>query len=285
MILRAVGKGTWAAALGLGALVVADQFSRASLARRSRILATSAGLVEVEVTGSGPDVLVLHGTYGGFDQGTWLAKALELRGHRVISISRPGYLGTPDRPSLDGAVELCVATLAALGAERAAVIGISGGGLTALALAKRHPERVNALVMLSAVSGFVTEVGWQLALYLARTGIDMNKAVLASLPGAKSRQLLVELTMSFLIPERRIPGAARDVAVMRSFEPQTDIRVPALVVHGTADHAVPFAHAQRSVSWCAAGELAGIVGGGHLACLTHAEVGERIRAFLSAPRS
>src|SRR5206468_12640157 len=63
------------------------------------------------ITGHGPGVLVLHGGLGGFDQGSWIAHALDLRAHRVIAVSRPGYLGTPDVGSLDAEADLYVAAL------------------------------------------------------------------------------------------------------------------------------------------------------------------------------
>src|SRR5207245_10032035 len=93
---RAVAVG-----LGMFALVLADLRSRASLTRRSRIIATAKGPIELEITGDGHGVLVLHGGLGGLDQGSWIAQTLDLRAHRVIAVSRPGYpgppaLGTPD---------------------------------------------------------------------------------------------------------------------------------------------------------------------------------------------
>ena len=106
---------TVALGLGMVALVLADLHSRASLSRRSRIIATAKGPIEVEITGDGPGVLVLHGGLGGFDQGSWIAHTLDLRVCRVIAVSRPGYLGTPDVGS-------------PLGIERIAVVEVSGAG-------------------------------------------------------------------------------------------------------------------------------------------------------------
>ena len=275
-----MGKAAWAA-LGVGALLVAERRARGALARRSRLLSTRLGPVEVEVTGAGPDVLVLHGSGGGFDQGTWLARALDLRAQRVIAVSRPGYLRTPDRETLDEAVELYVATLDALGVERAAVLGGSGGGMSAAVLAARHPERVSALVMLSAVSGPVTEAGASLALYMARATLDLNTTVVRAVRRRSHLALLLELASTLAAPDQRVRGVLRDLAISRSFVAQR-VSVPTLVIHGTADRAVAFAHAERTQAGCADSELVAIEGGGHLCCLTHAEVGERIRAFLAA---
>jgi len=279
-----VGKAVWLAAFGLvtGATFVLDRRERGSLARRSRVLSTPRGSVEVEITSAGPDVLVLHGSGGGFDQGTWLAHALALRGHRVISMSRPGYLRTPDLETNDDAVELGVAMLDALGVERAAVIGWSAGGMSACGLAMRHPARVSALVMLSAVSGPVTSTGLPLALYFVRTGSHVNRAILAAMGTPTGRRLIAELARTLAAPERRLPGVLRDIAISRSFPAPKAVVVPTLVIHGTADGAVPFEHAERTAAGCTNGELVTIRGGGHFCCVTHQDVGGRVRAFLAS---
>lgn len=59
-----------------------------------------------------------------------------------------------DQPAdLDGRVEQLVAVLDSAGVERATVMGFSEGGSTAIAMAAWHPERVAALVLVSAVPG------------------------------------------------------------------------------------------------------------------------------------
>jgi alpha-beta hydrolase superfamily lysophospholipase len=78
-----------------------------------------------------------------------------------------------------------------------------------------------------------------------------------------------------------VRGGLRDVRLSGSFTPPKGITVAALVVHGTADDAVPFEHAARTVRGCVNGTLIPIDGGRHLSLVTHAEVGERVREFLS----
>ena len=275
---------TWAVALGLGmvAFVLADLRSRASLTRRSRIIATAKGPIELEITGDGPGVLVLHGGLGGFDQGSWIAHALDLRAHRVIAVSRPGYLGTPDLGSLDAEVDLYVAALDALGIERIAVVGVSGGGVSTLHLVGRHPRRVTRVVMLSAVSGPAADPGTGVAGFALRASVDVTKSLLSAALDPAKRQLVAGLFRTFASPERRVRGGLRDLRLSGSFPPPKGITVAALVVHGTADDAVPFEHAERTVRGCMNGTLIPIDGGRHLSLVTHAEVGERVREFLTA---
>ena len=267
-------------ALAAGAAAVLDRRQRRQLARRSRILATPQGMVEVELTGAGPDVLILHGSGGGFDQGTWTARVLGLSRNRVIAMSRPGYLGTPDLGTIDEAVELVRGTLDALNVERASIIAASGGGLAGSAFAMRHPNRLNGLVMLSAVSGPVVRAGLPLACYCARSGTDINRAILGMMRTRGGRRIVAELGRTVAAPERRIAGLLRDLALSQSAPAPAGISVRTLVVHGTADGSVPFAHATRTVGGCLNGELLAIPEGGHLCFMTHPEVGERVRAFL-----
>ncbi len=52
------------------------------------------------------------------------------------------------KPSLESSVEEIAAVVAALGPERVALLGISGGAAPSIAYAARHPERVSHLVLL-----------------------------------------------------------------------------------------------------------------------------------------
>jgi pimeloyl-ACP methyl ester carboxylesterase len=101
--------------------------------------------------GNGPPVLLLHGQPGW--RHDWDAVATELApAHRVIVPDRPGY-GLTGGAAL-GIVEnadAAVALLDDLGVEQATVAGHSWGGGVALAMAQRHPSRVNGLVLVASI--------------------------------------------------------------------------------------------------------------------------------------
>src|SRR5262249_13850464 len=59
------------------------------------IVDTALGRVEYVEHGEGRPVLFVHGSPGGCDQGAVMTEFLAARGFRTISLSRPGYLGTP----------------------------------------------------------------------------------------------------------------------------------------------------------------------------------------------
>lgn len=116
----------------------------------SHVVNTSSGLIEYADVGKGPPVLVIHGAGGGFDQGLEIARPLIDRGLRVIAVSRFGYLRTPlpADASPPAQADAHAALLDALNLDRAAVIGGSAGGPSAMQLCLRHPERCSALVLL-----------------------------------------------------------------------------------------------------------------------------------------
>ncbi|MCH7720409.1 MAG: alpha/beta hydrolase [Planctomycetes bacterium] len=116
---------------------------------------TVLGPVEYALEGSGPIVVILHGGIGGWDQGLAITQDLGLESQfTVLAPSRAGYLRTPLSTcrTPEQTADAIVALLDDLGIDKVAVIGLSGGGPTALALALRLKDRVQALVMLVAIT-------------------------------------------------------------------------------------------------------------------------------------
>jgi pimeloyl-ACP methyl ester carboxylesterase len=100
--------------------------------------------------GSGPPLLLIHG--GGEDSSMFgpQAEALAAAGYRVITYDRRGtgrsgredWPGRGANPHADDAGAL----LRKLDAPSAVVLGVSSGGVIAMALADRHPEAVERVV-------------------------------------------------------------------------------------------------------------------------------------------
>ena len=121
-----------------------------------QVIHTKYGDVEIDITdGDGPVVLGSHGGLGGVDQ---CRVAIDFAGSdfRLLSLSRPGYLGTPleSGKSLDEQADLFAAVLDELDIEKVAVFSISAGGPFAYAFAIRHPDRIWGLIATDAVSGY-----------------------------------------------------------------------------------------------------------------------------------
>ena len=130
------------------------------LRANSLVAQTSRGPVEYARQGAGPVVLVLHGGLGGWDQALSLGQDMEAEAcFTVLAPSRVGYLRTPLETGAtpEEGADAMAALMDSLGMGEAAVIGVSGGGPTALAMALRHPQRVRALVMMAAITGRHTQ--------------------------------------------------------------------------------------------------------------------------------
>lgn len=99
----------------------------------------------------GKPIVFLHG--GGSTAGVW-RRELEhfAERHGPVAIDWPAHgrsSGTEALPSVGAYAELTLAVIDRLGLERAVVAGTSMGGVVALDLALRAPERVEALVLMS----------------------------------------------------------------------------------------------------------------------------------------
>lgn len=115
----------------------------------SRVIETAIGLIEYADVGKGYPVLIVHGAMGGFDQGLWLAESFGVTDHRVISISRFGYLRSPvpRGASLDSQADVFASLLDALHIQKVVAIGVSAGSTAAIRFTARHPQRVNSLLL------------------------------------------------------------------------------------------------------------------------------------------
>ncbi|MFC4405621.1 alpha/beta hydrolase [Haloarchaeobius iranensis] len=102
----------------------------------------------------GTPVVFLHGTPGSHVLGRLFDDVARERDCRIVAPARPGYGDSdpaPDATVADIADDL-VAVLDHAGVERAPVVGFSGGAAVAIALAGRHPNRVEAVHSVSGVA-------------------------------------------------------------------------------------------------------------------------------------
>ncbi|MEV8368628.1 alpha/beta hydrolase [Microbacterium sp. NPDC064584] len=227
-------------------------------------ISTSSGPVEYQQAGTGMPVLILHGTPGGADQGLAVARVLDIDA-RVVAPSRPGYLGTPlatgRTPAEQG--DAMVALMDALDLDSAVVLGVSGGGMTALAMAARHPTRVRGVVLWSAVTARMGVPVWPLV-HGPLSRRPAGEAILRRLRRtprllvgrAAGDRAAVEAALAiaetvFPIDERR-EGVVNDARQARRLDAVnvSGMTAPALIVHGTRDRNVPFrqaTHAARAL--------------------------------------
>lgn len=303
--LTRIGLVTVAGAIGATRVVEELRRGQRAIADRlrsgSQVVETPRGPVEYASVGDGPAVLVSHGAGGGYDQGLLVARALDEPGFRFVAISRPGYLRTPLEigPTPEAQADICAELLDALGVARAAIVGVSAGGLCALQFALRYPARCWALLLFSACSRrhavqpglpylaakalAVTDAGVQAVRAVAERSLEIagrrsihNREVRARVISDPDKAPLLRESVlaAYCQPRLRFAGYDNDIAQVRSAGeyPLDQITVPTLVVHGTADPAVPLAHAEHVASRVARANLLAVDGGEHLCIVSHREV-------------
>jgi pimeloyl-ACP methyl ester carboxylesterase len=285
------------AALGgaLGALYVRFRRETAGaaerLAARSRLVDTVCGPVEYAERGEGPAVLISHGSLGGHDQGLLVAEMMS--GYRILSPSRFGYLRSPvlGDGSPDAQADVLAALLDALGVDRAAMVGASAGGPSALAFALRHPDRCWALGLVAALAFpppnyggltraiielmFASDFAFWLITTLGRgamlQSIGGTPKDWARVQREPDSMRVVAGMLSANPVSLRNPGLLNDLAhAWRLAEIDlSQVRVPALVVQGGLDQTVPLAHGDRLARGIPGASYLFIPEGGHLVPVTH----------------
>jgi 3-oxoadipate enol-lactonase len=117
-----------------------------------RRLSSGAGLVlDGEIAGQGPPVVLLHGLSATRRNVVQGSRALLRRGYRLIAYDARGHGASSPGPgyTYPELVADLEAVLEELGLERVALVGSSMGAATAMAFALRSPERAAALVQIT----------------------------------------------------------------------------------------------------------------------------------------
>ncbi len=152
-VLAGLGAVTVVAGVGAVTMYRRDMASAHERVRgRSHLLASPYGDIEFTEGGTGPHVLVVHGSGGGFDQGELMVRAVLSDHVHWISPSRFGYLRSTfhDGATFDDQAHAFASLLDHLRVDRAAVVALSHGGPSALLFAALHPARVTSVTLISA---------------------------------------------------------------------------------------------------------------------------------------
>jgi pimeloyl-ACP methyl ester carboxylesterase len=113
--------------------------------------------------GHSTSALLLHvGTPGAGIPYEPIVEAAVTRGYRLVTYSRPGYVGSTRRPgrSIADCVDDVEDLVRELGLERLHVVGWSGGGPHALACAALLPELVASAATLAGVAPWIDGLDW-----------------------------------------------------------------------------------------------------------------------------
>ena len=215
--------------------------------------------VEVSYSIDGPadaPVVVLANSLGA-SRGMWdpQVPALAER-YRVISYDARGHGDSPSPPgpcTLDDLVDDVVALLDRVGAERAHLVGVSLGGMTAMRMAVREPQRVHRAVLLC------TSASTTAGPYLERAAAVRRGGTAPLAPAVVSRWVTPAFAAEHPEVVRRLEamvagaddeGYAACCEVVAAVELRADlprISAPTLVVSGADDQALPPEH-QRVIA-------------------------------------
>jgi pimeloyl-[acyl-carrier protein] methyl ester esterase len=237
------------------------------------------------------DLVLLHGW--GTHPVIWEPLLEHLPGDwRVHNLPLPGYAGarTVSPYRLEALAESLVPQLP----DHALLVGWSLGGLVALSIALRSPERLRGLVLAGATPCFVTRPGWPHAVApevfagfaqsLAQDYAGTLRRFLAlQAQGSDSVSAVLKLLRQRLFDQPRPEGAVLEAGL--EILQDTDLRgglahlaLPLTLVHGAGDKLAPLAAARWLAQQVHGSRLHEIDGAGHAPFLSHpAEVAEIIQ--------
>jgi len=236
--------------------------------------------------GAGPTVVLLQGASGGAANWYRIIGPLS-RQCRVLALDLPGFgLSGPAAPAgpLGGYVAGVVEDwLSRIGVERCTLVGTSFGGLAALRLAQRRPDRVDRLVLLDSAG-----LGRDLPVLVRLACLPLVGPALLTPSRLGTRWLLDRvLTSRPLTPEHAAAlvdylwWSARigDVRVLAEAiaqfcdlggqrevlddEELAALRPPTLVLWGAEDRFLPAAHGARAAALIPRSVFVRIQGAGH----------------------
>jgi len=264
----------------------------------SRIVPSKPHRWHVQVTGEGPDVLLLHGA--GASSHSWAALIPHLaRDHRVIALDLPGHGWTRSPRGRARLVDVAadIANLCVQeGWAPGLVIGHSAGGAVSLELARQARIALDRLVIVNgALENFRGAAGWLFPVLAKALALNPLTGLLISQGGRSAQQVRSILSSAGTeLDEAALSQYARliqrrahvdgTLAMMAQWSlddlnralPQ--IATPTLFIHGEKDGAVAASVAERAAGLMPAARLVTLPGVGHLA---HEEAPDRVAAEIA----
>jgi 3-oxoadipate enol-lactonase len=245
-----------------------------------------------DVHGKGPPVVLLHA--GVADSRLWEPQLGSFaQSHTVLRVDLPGFGNSPfetNPVSSRGAVR---DVMDVEGIDRAAIVGVSLGGNTALELALESPERVSALVLVGAG---LPDHDWSeevMSFFAAEEEAlergDLDAAVEVNLrmwlAGPRRNLEDIDPAQRELVGEMqkqafRQQNGHEDVGMLRLEPPEserlTEVKVPTLVLTGEEDVTDFHRIADRLAAGIPDAERVTIAGAAHLPNLERPEEFDRI---------
>ena len=213
----------------------------------------------------------------GTDLSMWEPQVPALGEHRVIRYDHRGHgrsAATPAPYTLERLGRDALAVLDAHAVDRAAVCGISLGGLVALWLGVHAPGRVDRLLLADTAARVGTEQGWRDRITAVRgegmaaiAPLVMERFFSAAFR-ARDPDTVARITEALV--EQPAEGYVGACAALATGDLRSDLSVvaaPTLIVVGSADEATPPEDADELHAGIAGSRLEVLPGAGHLSNL------------------
>ncbi len=278
--------------------------ARERIQSESQLLETPFGMMEYAVRGQGKPVLLIHGAGGGFDQGLWLGQICLNEDYQFIAPSKFGYLNsdTPKEYSAKFQAEQYRILLDSLGIEKVSIIGVSAGGPSSMQFACDFPERVEKLVLMSAVSmppnsndkgSFFVKIMQTIqksdfAYWVFTKAFKTQILGLVGIPAEdykkftrEQKELANELLDLMHPMSLRHKGTVTDGLIIKDFTVPDSIGVPTLIIHSKNDGLVSYSHAVHAHQNINGSKLILYEKGGHGAISELKDAREQISVFLN----
>lgn len=228
---------------------------------------TLKGKIEYSFQGQGKPILFIHGGHVNCRE-TIFQKGIDSEAFCFITPSRPGYGRTPltdQNKTPKGTADLIIALLDELKFNKITVIGISAGGLTALEIAANYPNRIESLVLLSALTKkwlVETDKVYKGGKKLFAPGMEqftwlLYRTLFSLLPQIMARLMFKELSTyrpikftkeelqelkQITVNMRSGEGFANDLDQTVEQEILAKIECPTLILHSNYDNKVGISH-------------------------------------------
>jgi 3-oxoadipate enol-lactonase/4-carboxymuconolactone decarboxylase len=221
----------------------------------------------VYINSLGSDLRIWDGVVEALQRQEIGALRYDLRGHGLSD------LGTPPK-LIDDHVDDLAALMDQLGIERAPICGISVGGVIALGLSQRRPEKVESLILCCTGAKIGTIESWNQRIGAVEKGGvgEVAEAVLRLwFPPASHREGGGELSLARnMLSRTPTAGYVATCVALRDSdltEAARAVSVPALCVAGEFDGSTPPALVRALKSLIPGAQYQEIAGAGHLPCL------------------
>ncbi len=219
-----------------------------------------------------PPLLLVHGAGGTHED--WSAALRTLPNTRVIAPDLPGHGSSPEpgRASVADYAADMVALLDALGIDRAVIGGHSMGGAVALTLALEHTARAAGLVLVGTGAKLGVHPDILNKVYTDLPGVARTITAWAWAEGLEA-QVYANSYAGILANNPDV--LYHDYAACNAFDVRArlgEIRVPVLVVGGTADRMAAYKYSEYLRDQIADATLFTVQGGGHMLALEQPQV-------------